>query len=248
MFWIASPQLIKVVTRYGPSVYLRPCILLVKLQLQAAIYPAVFLQIGGTMKIILNWPIILLICVLYGCAGTSGRDFLKPPNDSLILGKTTSSDMVSLLGTPQKEGQILKNDAQIATYAYIYTTTASGSAVAEGVMPQRVQVFYFLDNKLVGYDYSNSFKENSTYFESTIIKQIKKGISTRLEVEKALGVPGGNAIYPLISNQDEVALIYSYSQAKGNISNMQSYRKSLQITVNKENIVTNLDYTESGQK
>lgn len=202
-----------------------------------------------------NAPCIFVaaICIqsvifMIGCAASFGTNFRKTPNDSLILGKTTSSDVKTYLGAPNKIGTMQKNEFRIDSYLYIYTeTSASVSAIEEGVIPQRIENFNFLNGKLVGYEFSSSFKEDNTNFDSTAIKQIKKGTSTQSEVVKFLGEPGGKAIYP-ISDIDEETFIYIYSQAKGHVSTRQYYKKYLKVTFDKQNIVTKIDYTESGEK
>lgn len=188
--------------------------------------------------------VICLGILLTGCAGTN---FVQITDDAMDLGKTTSEQITNRLGSPYREGVVTKNNQQMKTLSYAYSS-AGGEAAAEGVVPARSQGFYFLDNKLVGYEFTSSWKEDSTNFDSGRVSQIKKGKSTRSDVVRLLGNPGGKYIYPIIPNNDEEAVSYLYNQTKGSAFNLKFYQKLLVVTFNKQGIVTNVEYTESGQK
>ena len=119
--------------------------------------------------LLLGCLIIIEVFFIFGCAATSGKNFSKTQNDSLILGKTTSAEIKDRLSAPNKLSTSFKNEFEIVTYTYSYITTASGDAVAENVIPQRIQVFHFLDKKLVGYDFSSSFKVDNTDFNNAVV-------------------------------------------------------------------------------
>jgi outer membrane protein assembly factor BamE (lipoprotein component of BamABCDE complex) len=187
---------------------------------------------------------VVVSALLAGCAGTN---FVRVTDDALVLGQTTSEQVSARLGSPYREGVVTKNDQQIKTASYAYASTG-GTAAAEGVTPARSQGFYFFENKLVGYEFTSSWKEDSSNFDSDKISQIKKGESTRSDVVRLLGNPGGRYIYPVIPNKDESAINYLYNQTKGSAFNLKFYQKVLIVTFNKQGVVTNVEYTESGQK
>lgn len=89
------------------------------------------------------------------------------------------------LGSPYREGVVTKNEQQIKTASYAYAS-AGGEGAAEGVTPARGQGFYYSNNKLVGYDFSSSWKEDNTNFDGGKVAQIKKGESTRADVLRLL--------------------------------------------------------------
>ena len=101
---------------------------------------------------------------------------------------------------------------------------------------------------MVGYEFTSSWKEDSTNFDGDKVSQIKKGESTRSDVVRLLGNPGGKYIYPVIPNSGEEAVNYLYNQTKGSAFNLKFYQKSLIVTFNKQGIVSNVEFTESGQK
>src|SRR5439155_515129 len=86
--------------------------------------------------------------------GGFGFDFAKQTDDALVLGQTTRQEILQRLGTPYREGTATKNGKQLKTLSYAFAT-ASGAAVRDGVVPTRGQGFYFLDDKLAGYDFAS---------------------------------------------------------------------------------------------
>jgi outer membrane protein assembly factor BamE (lipoprotein component of BamABCDE complex) len=185
-----------------------------------------------------------LMLLLSGCAGTN---FTRVADDTLVLGQTTSEQITARLGSPYREGVLTKNNEQLKTAVYAYAAT-TGEGAADGVTPARSQGFYFFENRLVGYEFSSSWKEDSTNFDATKVAQIKKGESTRADVVRPLGNPGGKGIYPLIPGKDENAVNYLYTQVTGSAFNMKVYQKQLVVTFDKQGVVTNVEFTESGQK
>jgi hypothetical protein len=200
---------------------------------------------GNVMKSSFVTSAVISLCVLLlGCAGTR---FVRVSDDILALGQTTYEEVTARLGLPYQEGVIIKNNQQIKTISYAYASTV-GEGDAKGVVAARSQGFYFFDNKLVGYTFTSSWKENSTDFDSGKVSQINKGESTRNDVVLLLGNPGGKYIYPLIPVKDEEALNYLYVQTKDTGLKLKLYQKQLVVTFNKQGIVTNVEFTEAGQQ
>lgn len=65
---------------------------------------------------------------------------------------------------------------------------------------------------------------------------------------RLLGNPGGKYIYPIIQNNNEEAVNYLHIQTKGSAFNLEMHLKQLVVTFDKEGLVTNVEYSESGQK
>jgi hypothetical protein len=187
--------------------------------------------------------------LITGCAGTAGTNFAQVAGeDSLALGRTTSEQLTANLGKPMREGTITKNGQVIKTASYAYANT-HGHAIAEGVIPTRSQAFYFTNDKLVGYDFTSSWKSDSTNFNTANVAQIKKGISTRNDVVQLLGKPPGKYAFPMIAGNDgEEAMVYAYTQTSGSVGSLKTFMKKLVITLNKQGVVTDVDLVESGQR
>ncbi len=193
---------------------------------------------------VVKFTVITLALMLAGCAGT---DFVRITDDSLILRQTTYDQIIARLGPPYREGLVTKNNQQMKAISYGFSS-ASGEAVAEGVTPARSQAFFFFNNKMVGYEFVSSWKADSSNFDGTKVSLIRKGESTRNDVIRLLGKPGGKYIYPIIPNNNEEAMNYLYAQTKGSAFSLKVYQKQLIVTFNQRGIVTNIEYTEAGQK
>lgn len=191
-----------------------------------------------------KYAVILLAVFFTGCAGT---DFIRVTDDALVMGQTTYEQVSAKLGQPYQEGTVTKNEHQLKTASYAYANTG-GEPDDVDVVPARSQGFYFMNNKLVGYEFTSSWKVDSTNFDTTKIAQIKRGETSRDEVIRLLGKPGGKYVYPVITNRDEDAFNYLHNQTRGSAFNLKFYQKQLVITFNKQGIVTNVDFTESGTK
>ncbi|MCP4367035.1 MAG: hypothetical protein GY797_02805 [Deltaproteobacteria bacterium] len=100
----------------------------------------------------------------------------------------------------------------------------------------------------MGHEFTSSYKDDNTYFEDSKINQIKKGATARSQVIQIMGENYGKYIFPLIKEKDEKALVYIYSQAKGSAFNLKFYEKFLIISYGKNDIVTDINFSSSGQK
>lgn len=154
---------------------------------------------------------IFAIGTLAACV--AGTNFVKPSDDKVVINKSTKGQVLSLMGDPNGKGEKMVNGEtlELVTYAYANVT---GQAVFEGVTPARAITFYFHNNVLVGKEFTSSFKTDSTYFDKEATKLVKKGMS-KADVVKSLGKAGGEFRYPMISEQNGKALVYSFTQTRG---------------------------------
>jgi outer membrane protein assembly factor BamE (lipoprotein component of BamABCDE complex) len=187
---------------------------------------------------------VALAIVIAGCVGSN---FTKQSGDALVLGQTSRQDILQRLGSPYREGTVTRNGKQLKTLTYNYATTG-GTPAREGVTPTRGQGFYFLDDKLAGYDFASSWKEDQSNFDGAKVPEIKKGVSSRDDVIRLIGRPGGKYAYPLIAEQKGEADVYLYAEVRGGPVNPKLYQKHLVVTYDERGIVSNVDYTELGQK
>jgi hypothetical protein len=187
---------------------------------------------------------VALALVVAGCAGSS---FTRQPDEALVLGRTSYPEIRERLGSPYREGTLVKNGKQLKTLTYAYATTG-GMPAYDGVVATRSQGFYFFEDKLAGYEFVSTWKDDLTDFDGGKVAEIKNSSSTRAEVIRLIGAPGGKYAYPMIANADEQADVYLYAHVKGSAFNMKLYEKLLVVTYDQRGIVTNVDYKESGQK
>lgn len=187
---------------------------------------------------------ILLCALLAGCAGTQ---FTRVADDALVLGQTTEAQVRARLGEPYREGVVTKNDRQTKSLSYAYANTGAEGA-GDGVIAARSQGFYFHDGRLVGYEFISSWREDSTDFDGAKVAQIRKDQSTLQDVARLFGPPVGRYIHPMVAGADEQAVSYLYSQTTGGAFNLKFYQKRLVVTANRQGVVTDVEYVESGSK
>jgi hypothetical protein len=181
-----------------------------------------------------------------GFSRAVGMDFARVPDDALVLGQTTYEQIVVRFG-PLGDSRYRRNGIAVKSGTYEYI--GNHGEAAAGVIPERKQVFHFVDNKLVSYRFTSSWEKDSTDFDRRKVLLIKKDESTRNDVIRLLGPPGGKKIYPFVPNKDEEVMVYSYSQYSQEKQNKaKSYTKELEVTIHKQGIVTNVDYNETGEK
>ena len=184
------------------------------------------------------------VALLSACAGT---DFKRPDPQTLIVGKATASDVTRVMGAPRQTGEALKNDQKIKIARYVYATTG-GESLYPGVVPARAMVFSTFNDVLVGQEFVSSFKVDATEFDESKLKDIVKGKTTRAELEGLLGKPSGEVIYPIIKKVGDRAYVYGYTHAKGTAFNMKFYAKTLVVSLDSSDIVSDVEYSSSGEK
>lgn len=188
----------------------------------------------------------LAVFALLG-ACTAGTDFVRASDASLHLGQTTYADVKAMLGEPYSTEKIYKDGigTQEIFYGYAYS---AGVGQAADVSPDHGQHFYFVGGKLVGYDFTSSFKSDSTDFDSSKADLIQKGKSTQADVRTLLGAPDGQYMYPMVKGTDTLADVYLNSQVSSVGSNTDTFTKRLIVSYDANGTVTDVDYSESGEK
>jgi len=187
--------------------------------------------------------VALLLVALGGCAG---RDFTRPPTDSLALGKTTEREIRERFGDPYRQGTVLRNSETMKSLSYAY---ASGAAsLAGGLTPARGMGFYFWNDALVGHEFTSSFDEDKTDFDVAKVPQIRKGESTEAAVTALLGPATGGYIYPMIADKTARALVWIYPQTRGTAFGLKHYQQLLVVTVASTGVVSDVQLTTSGER
>lgn len=197
------------------------------------------------MRTHLFFSAVIGAVVLSACTTTTG--FIKTPDEQLVIGKTSEAEIRQLRGKPYQQSAGTKNDKPIKTLSYAYASTG-GEANALDVTAAKSQNFYIFQDKLAGHEFVSSWKEDSTDFDETKIAKIQKDVTTRSEVIKIMGPPSGKYGYPLIPGREDEALVYAYNHVKGAAGNLKRYNKLLVVSFNKQGIVSNVEYTSSGEK
>ena len=189
----------------------------------------------------------LLIGMMLLVAGCAGRDFVRPRPDALRLGKTSYEDVLRQLGTPYRKGSSLRAGETVTSITYAYANVWATSGLGN-VTPARSMKLSFVQDVLVGYDFTSSYTEDLTDFDETRVAQIRTGETKQTEVEQLLGPAGGVYAYPLIKRGPERALVYLYTQTRTKPFSVDVYLKKLVVSVDGNGIVTDVDFNTSGEK
>ncbi|WP_145964065.1 hypothetical protein [Chromobacterium phragmitis] len=154
---------------------------------------------------------------------------------------------IMVMGAPQQRGESLKNEQTLQLNRYVYASTA-GTARYPSVTPARSMVFSTFKDVLVGQEFNSSFAEDASEFDDAKISALQKGKTTKAEVIAMLGQPSGQAIYPIIKSKTGKGMIYAYSHVTGTVFNMKMYSKLLIVSLDEQDIVSDVEYTSSGDK
>lgn len=160
---------------------------------------------------------ILVVCLpiaaalQLNCVGTAGHHFVRPTRDILRLGVTTSRDIVSRLGVPTGTSVRITDGDTVKTMTFTYATATVEPCMSTVTSSSsRAAVFNFSEDTLVGYDYTSTFPDDRMTFDESKVSQIKKGESSRLQVEQLLGPPAGEYIHPMAKGEKDHVLLYNW--------------------------------------
>ena len=168
--------------------------------------------------------IIMLALTLTACATTAGRDFTRPDPANLHLGQTTVSDVAALLGPPEDQGSWVGNSAPeitgrtrgafepaVVPGAYtkvVYRYAQKKDPALGGDVTAKMATFTFRNNILIGYSYVSDFPGDGTSLDETKLSALRKGTTTRADVEGLFGPPSGLATWPMIEHEGQLDLFY----------------------------------------
>ena len=154
-------------------------------------------------------PMVALLLV----TGCQGKTFVRPTPDALVLEKTTYDDVIRQLGNPYRKGSSLKLGQTITSITYAHANAWATTGFGN-VTPTRSMRFHFVNDVLVGYEFTSSYQADLTDFDETKVSHIRPGETKEAEVEQLLGPAGGMYAHPLIKKEAERALVYLYSETR----------------------------------
>jgi hypothetical protein len=178
---------------------------------------------GSTARLV---TLCATVSVLAACATA---EFVRPDADAFQYGQTNYAVVVAKMGPPRQSGTLVRNDKNIGTI--IYGETAG-----------RAATYYFYDKLLVGSEYTSSKAEDSTDFDDSRVAAIVKGKTTRAEVLKLFGKPGGVYVYPMIKTPGADASVYAYLETRGTAFNQRIVRKALILTFDAKGVVSDVEF------
>lgn len=192
--------------------------------------------------------LLVVLVIMPGCAG---RRFTRPPVGLLVVNETTMPEIRKKLGRPQENEKIILNGERIEKVRYSYANTYGVPAFPD-VIPARSLTLHFWRDKLVGYGFVSSFKDDSTFFDDDSAATVRKG-QAMAEIIQILGEPHGQQVFPLIQERNKTVYSYLYVQMRkfdlnSRPVNVQIYQQSLKLVTDGEGKVTSVTSSSSGRK
>jgi len=177
----------------------------------------------------------LACAVLAGGCSSDGRDFARPPQGALVLGTTTPAEIVAVFGEPaerfEESGNVAILDAfdalkprpdglkrasvkgVIERLRYSFTRATMVSLGDQATARIRLLDLAFWNGKLVAYNFSSSFNEDSTNFDEAKVQALARGRTSVGDVLNAFGTPGGQGIYPTVARPGTRQYTWQYASA-----------------------------------
>jgi len=182
-------------------------------------------------------PETLLADTAFGC----------PEPGKFTLGEATLSDITAAYPYDFRTATATFNDVVVDVVTYTQTSIRKKLAVEKKVTPARALSFIFHEDKLVGYEYVSSFKEDHTDFDDTKVRLFKKGETSIDEVEEMIGRSCGVHVPPMVADSAVEARVYGYSQVKGSFK-LTPYIKNLIVGFDADGIVQDIKLTVNGER
>jgi hypothetical protein len=177
----------------------------------------------------------LAFAVIAGGCSSEGRDFARPPQGVLLLGTTTPSEIVAAFGEPAERfedpGDVVTLDAfdalkprpdglrraaakgNIERLRYSFTRAAMVSLGDRATARIRLLDLAFWNGKLVAYNFSSSFNEDSTDFDEARVQALTRGRTSAGDVLNLFGTPGGQGIYPTVARPGTRQYTWQFASA-----------------------------------
>lgn len=189
------------------------------------------------MKLIRTFALVGVLALLSGCSATN---FVRPANETLTLGKSTTADITKLVGPPtSRKDDVQMNGEKVQLMNYFHLEGASFWGL---IVPQRSLTYTLFNDTMVGEEFNSTFDVEKTEFDGSKAAAIQKGKSTRADVIGLMGKPSGEVIYPIIKDKNGRGLVYAYTYARfaGMLTSYNNYL--LVVTLDEQNIVTDVSY------
>lgn len=168
--------------------------------------------------------------ILAGC-GSSGPN-LQHSVDGLFLGRTTVQQVIARYGQPTARttttGGSASQPAQPSAPSGFQPASVPGSIEVLRFSQRQISTplllvgfvdsqgrslaLRFWNDRLIYYVFSSDFAADSTNFSETTASSFVRGQTTRADVIRDLGPPGGEGIYPYVAVQGTSMISYLYAE------------------------------------
>lgn len=190
----------------------------------------------------------LALC-LTACTTQFGHNFNGAGLADLTPGVSSRDQTLSVLNGPPESSEVstLRKDPRGKAlpvsivleerYYYFRDTRAPASLTLMDKEAKRYGWVYFSGNTLLGYITSSTFAQDSTDFDESKARQLRKGRTTQQDTLALLGTPAGKALYPICQTPDCSRWYYRLRWW----ANQKMNAKMLTIDFNNQQVVTDFD-------
>ena len=191
----------------------------------------------------------IALAALLGLAACASP-FQRPGTDELRLGQTTPTDVVARMGgAPTASNSMVRNGRTLAVFNYVLPAEHEKPHGYDGIIPGRSLNFFFDGERLVAHEFSSTVATDHTDFDLRGMRAIVKGKTTREEVTRLLGPPGGYAIFPFVGAKTGEAMVYAYRESRRvPMGAPLVFSKTLLITFDKDGTVDDVAYRTTGSR
>jgi hypothetical protein len=190
-----------------------------------------------------------LACAALLCLAACASPYQRPGTRELRLGETTPTDVVALLGAPSSSNSMVRNGSTLAVFTYVLQAEHEKPHGYDGIIPGRHLNIFFHGERLVAHEFSSTVATDHTDFDLRGMRAIVKGKTTREEVAKLLGPPGGYAIFPFVGVKTGEAMVYAYRESRRvPLGAPLVFSKTLLITFDKDGTVDEVAFRTSGSR
>ena len=177
--------------------------------------------------------------------GCAQQQFLRPSPEELRIGETTPAQVIERVRRNPVYGNLERNGRKLQILAFTQDAEWEQPHNYQGVIPGRTQLYYFLEGRLVGYEFNSTVASDHTDFSTRGLRQIVRGQTTRDEVTQLIGKPSGYLTFPLVDKGS--AVLYGYRETRRvPMGKPFVYSKLLVIYLDEKGTVHDYNYTTSG--
>jgi hypothetical protein len=178
-------------------------------------------------------------------AGGCAQQFVRPSAEELRIGETTPEQVIARVGRTPELSRLDRNGKTLQMVGFSQDAHWEKPHGYDGVIPVRTQLYYFLDGRLVGYEFNSTVESDHTDFSPRGTRDIVRGKTTRDEVTRLIGRPSGYLTFPVVDKGS--AVLYGYREMRRvPFGKPTVYSKVLVIYLDESGIVHDFNYATSG--
>jgi hypothetical protein len=164
-------------------------------------------------------------------------------NDSqIILGKSTLSDLVTLVGQLRFTSDAVRNGEKVKIVGNVYEQAFAGSSVS-GVFAMNRTMYVLYRDTVVAKHYSSTFTSDTTTFDRAMARSITVG-TLKQQLISMLGAASDEGVFPIAKIKGHQVLIYDFRYSRGGAAG--NYRRIATFDLDEGDRVSDINIEEAG--